>query len=51
MFARELAIHLLAFRKYHADINLPQTAAVAEEAPFYAIQKAMEYFQSAGSAR
>lgn len=51
MFARELPIHLLAFRKYHADINLPQTAEAAEEAPFYAIQKAMEYFQSAGSAR
>jgi hypothetical protein len=51
LFGRELPIHLLAFRKYHADINLPQTAAAAEEAPFYAIQKAMEYFQSAGSAR
>jgi hypothetical protein len=51
MFARELPIHLLAFRKYHADINLPQTAAAAEEAPFYAIQKAMEYFQSAGGAQ
>ena len=51
MFARELPIHLLAFRKYHADINLPQTAAAAEEAPFYAIEKAMEYFQSAGGAQ
>ena len=51
MFARELPVHLLAFRKYHADINLPQTAAAAEEAPFYAIQKAMEYFQSAGGAQ
>jgi hypothetical protein len=51
LFGRELPIHLLAFRKYHADINLPQTAAAVEEAPFYAIQKAMEYFQSAGSAR
>ena len=51
LFGRELPIHLLAFRKYHADINLPETAAAAEEAPFYAIQKAMEYFQSAGSAR
>lgn len=51
LFARELPIHLLAFRKYHADIHLPQTAAAAEEAPFYAIQKAMEYFQSAGDAR
>ncbi|TVP83422.1 MAG: hypothetical protein EA347_12610 [Thioalkalivibrio sp.] len=51
LFARELPIHLLAFRKYHADINLPETAEAAEEAPFYAIQKAMEYFQSAGSAQ
>ena len=51
MFARELPIHVLAFRKYHADVNLPQTPAAVEEAPFYAIQKALEYFQSAGAAR
>jgi len=51
MFARELPIHVLAFRKYHADVNLPQAPAAAEEAPFYAIQKALEYFQSAGAAR
>lgn len=50
LFVRELPIHILAFRKYHADINRPETAAAAEEAPFYAIQKAMEYFQSAGNA-
>lgn len=50
LFARELPIHVLAFRKYHADINRPETPAAAEEAPFYAIQKAMEYFQSAGHA-
>jgi hypothetical protein len=50
LFARELPIHILAFRKYHADVNRPETAVAAEEAPFYAIQKAMEYFESAGHA-
>ncbi|WP_018878994.1 hypothetical protein [Thioalkalivibrio sp. ALE9] len=47
MFARELPIHVLAMRKYHADINLPHTRTALEEAPFFAIQKAMEYFQAA----
>jgi len=47
LFARELPIHLFAFRKYHADIHPPYTAEAAEAAPFYAIQKALEYFQSA----
>ncbi|WP_043740596.1 hypothetical protein [Thioalkalivibrio nitratireducens] len=51
LFARELPIHVLAFRKYHADIHRPDTPEAAEEAPFYAIQKALEYFQSAGHAR
>jgi hypothetical protein len=47
MFARELPIHVLAMRKYHADIELPHTRKAMEESPFYAIQKAMEYFQAA----
>lgn len=47
LFARELPIHVLAFRKYHADINEPHTSVAAEEAPYFALQKAMEYFQSA----
>jgi hypothetical protein len=52
LFARELPIHLFAFRKYHADIHPPHRVEAAEEAPFYAIQKALEYFQSAsGGAR
>lgn len=51
LFGRELPIHILAFRKYHADINLPHTPAAAEEAPLFAIQKAMEYFQSAQGVR
>ncbi|WP_019623437.1 hypothetical protein [Thioalkalivibrio thiocyanoxidans] len=47
MFARELPIHVLAMRKYHADIHEPHTREALDEAPFYAIQKAMEYFQAA----
>ncbi|WP_018951992.1 hypothetical protein [Thioalkalivibrio sp. AKL12] len=47
MFARELPIHVLAMRKYYADINLPHTQIALDEAPFFAIQKAMEYFQAA----
>lgn len=47
MFARELPIHVLAMRKYHADMNPPHSQEAMEEAPFFAIQKAMEYFQAA----
>ncbi|MGM0553112.1 MAG: hypothetical protein ACQETK_04820 [Pseudomonadota bacterium] len=47
MFARELPIHVLALRKYHADVALFHTRQAVDEAPFFAIQKAMEYFQAA----
>lgn len=47
LFARELPIHVLAFRKYHADVEPGHSATAAEQAPFYAIEKALKYFQSA----
>ncbi len=47
MFARELPIHVLALRKYHADVALFHSRQAVDEAPFFAIQKAMEYFQAA----
>jgi hypothetical protein len=46
LFRRELAIHILAMRKYYQE-GLP--ASVPEsmlEAPLYALHKAMAYFQS-----
>ncbi|WP_019591491.1 hypothetical protein [Thioalkalivibrio sp. ALE20] len=46
-FGRELPIHVLALRKYHADIQLPHTREAMDDGPMYAIQKAMEYFQAA----
>lgn len=47
LFAKELPIHILAFRKYYADVRLPGARESVEEAPLFAIQKALEYFQSA----
>ncbi len=46
LFAKELPIHVLAFRKYYSDIK-PHTAHESvEEAPLFAIQKALEYYNS-----
>ncbi|MFW5453361.1 hypothetical protein [Thioalkalivibrio sulfidiphilus] len=47
LFAKELPIHILAFRKYYSDVRTPDAAESLEEAPMFAIQKALEYFQSA----
>ncbi|MFN4262069.1 MAG: hypothetical protein ACK4IT_00145 [Thioalkalivibrionaceae bacterium] len=47
LFARELPIHVLAMRKFHADIAAPHTTTARDDSPFYAIQKALEYFQKA----
>jgi len=47
LFAKELPIHILAFRKYYSDVNTPESAESVDEAPMFAIQKALEYFQSA----
>ncbi len=46
LFAKELPLHVLAFRKYYADVRGPDEAESVEEAPIYAIQKALEYFNS-----
>jgi hypothetical protein len=46
LFAKELPIHILALRKYYADVRLPEEAQSVDEAPLYAIQKALEYFNS-----
>lgn len=47
LFAKELPIHILAFRKYYSDLHSPAAPESVEEAPLFAIQKALEYFQSA----
>ena len=41
-----LPLHVLAFRKYHADVREPSEPESVEEGPLYAIQKALEYFNS-----
>lgn len=46
LFAKELPLHVLAFRKYYSDVREPGEAASVDEAPMYAIQKALEYFNS-----
>lgn len=46
LFAKELPLHVLAFRKYYADIRAPDDPASVAEAPLYAIQKALDYFNS-----
>lgn len=46
LFRRELSIHILAIRKYYED-GLPYTHPQSMlEAPLFALNKAMEYFQS-----
>ena len=47
LFAKELPIHVLAFRKYYSDVGSSEAPESVEEAPLFAIQKALEYFQSA----
>ncbi|MEJ2392879.1 MAG: hypothetical protein P8019_15950 [Gammaproteobacteria bacterium] len=46
LFAKELPIHILAFRKYYSDVRPAADDESVEEAPLYAIQKALEYFNS-----
>lgn len=46
LFAKELPLHILAFRKYYGDIKPPSDPVSVEEAPMFAIQKALEYFNS-----
>lgn len=46
LFAKELPLHVLAFRKYYADVREPSEPEAVEEGPLYAIQKALEYFNS-----
>jgi len=46
LFAKELPIHVLAFRKYYADVRAHTEPESVEEAPLFAIQKALEYYNS-----
>jgi hypothetical protein len=46
LFAKELPIHVLAFRKYYSDVRTHTEAESVEEAPLFAIQKALEYYNS-----
>lgn len=46
LFAKELPIHVLAFRKYYSDVRRHTEPESVEEAPLFAIQKALEYYNS-----
>lgn len=46
LFRRELAIHVLAMRKYYREGLAPSVPESMLEAPLYALHKAMAYFQS-----
>jgi hypothetical protein len=47
LFAKELPLHILAFRKFYGDVAPESDPASVEDAPIFAIQKALEYFNSA----
>lgn len=47
LFAKELPLHILAFRKFYGDVAPPSDPSSAQDAPMFAIQKALEYFNSA----
>ena len=49
MFAKELPLHILAFRKFYADIMPESDPNSVEGAPLFAIQKALEYFNNVAS--
>ncbi|OBS10976.1 hypothetical protein [Acidihalobacter prosperus] len=52
LFAKELPLHVLAFRKFYGDVAPESDPSSVEDAPMFAIQKALEYFNSvAGAAR
>lgn len=47
-FARELPIHVLAMRKYYEDERPASAPESLVEAPTYALQKAMKFYQDMG---
>jgi hypothetical protein len=51
LFARELPIHVLAFRKFHADVFPHYRPEAVSDAPMFALEKAMAYFTSASESR
>lgn len=46
LFAKELPLHILAFRKFYGDVAPEDDPSSVEDAPMFAIQKALEYFNS-----
>jgi len=50
LFIRELPIHLLSLRKFYTDVMAPGDARSVQEAPVYALSKALEYYKDAGKA-
>lgn len=46
LFVKELPLHVLAFRKFYGDIAPESDPSSVDDAPMFAIQKALEYFNS-----
>lgn len=45
LFAKELPLHILSMRKYYEEQGAPSADVSRMEAPLYAINKAMKFFQ------
>ncbi|HKK14938.1 MAG TPA: hypothetical protein VKA14_09780 [Gammaproteobacteria bacterium] len=48
LFIRELPIHVLSLRKFYADVLDPSDPRSVDQAPVFALGKALEYYQDAG---
>ncbi|HQU15857.1 MAG: hypothetical protein B7Z66_03190 [Chromatiales bacterium 21-64-14] len=46
LFRREVALHVLAFRKYYTDGRAHTEPVSMVEAPLFAVNKALEFFES-----
>lgn len=49
LFAKELPLHILAFRKFYGDIASESDPESVNDGPMFAIQKALQYFNSVAS--
>ncbi|QKT02388.1 hypothetical protein HUS23_00280 [Ectothiorhodospiraceae bacterium 2226] len=51
LFIKDLALHVFAMRKYYIDVAPPTEERSMAEAPQFALQKAMKFFEDMSSGR
>lgn len=51
LFVKDLALHVFAMRKYYLDQAPPSEERSVDEAPHFALQKAMKFFEDMGGGR